>query len=128
MGRCWQRSGAAFGFNMDFAPSLDIWSNPDNTVIGDRAFGNDWEWTAFFGMSAVEGMEKQGDRDPRGEALPRPRGHGGGLPHGAPRGGPRPWRICGRASWCPSTWFSPASSGESRLWSRLPPSWWPTSS
>ena len=51
---------AAFGFNMDFAPSLDIWSNPDNTVIGDRAFGNDWEWTAFFGMSAVEGMEKQG--------------------------------------------------------------------
>lgn len=24
---------AAFGFNMDFAPSLDIWSNPDNTVI-----------------------------------------------------------------------------------------------
>lgn len=32
---------AAFGFNMDFAPSLDIWSNPDNTVIGDRAFGTD---------------------------------------------------------------------------------------
>ena len=51
---------AAFGFNMDFAPSLDIWSNPDNTVIGDRAFGNDWEWTAFFGMSAVESMEEQG--------------------------------------------------------------------
>ena len=32
---------AAFGFNMDFAPSLDIWSNPENTVIGDRAFGTD---------------------------------------------------------------------------------------
>ena len=64
---------AAFGFNMDFAPSLDIWSNPDNTVIGDRAFGNDWEWTAFFGMSAVEGMEKQGTVIPVVKHFP---GHG----------------------------------------------------
>lgn len=119
---------AAFGFNMDFAPSLDIWSNPDNTVIGDRAFGNDWEWTAFFGMSAVEGMEKQGDRDPRGEALPRATGTRRWTPTRRSPWWTRPWRICGRASWCPSTWFSPASSGESRLWSRLLPSWWPTSS
>ena len=29
---------AAFGFNMDFAPVLDVWSNPNNTVIGKRAF------------------------------------------------------------------------------------------
>ena len=64
---------AAFGFNMDFAPSLDIWSNPDNTVIGDRAFGNDWEWTAFFGISAVEGMEKQGTVIPVVKHFP---GHG----------------------------------------------------
>lgn len=28
----------AFGFNVNFAPCLDIWSNPENTVIGDRAF------------------------------------------------------------------------------------------
>ena len=64
---------AAFGFNMDFAPSLDIWSNPDNTVIGDRAFGNDWEWTAFFGMSAVESMEEQGGVIPVVKHFP---GHG----------------------------------------------------
>ena len=32
---------AAFGLNMDFAPVMDIWSNPDNTVIGQRAFGSD---------------------------------------------------------------------------------------
>lgn len=64
---------AAFGFNMDFAPSLDIWSNPDNTVIGDRAFGNDWEWTAFFGMSAVEAMEEQGGVIPVVKHFP---GHG----------------------------------------------------
>ena len=64
---------AAFGFNMDFAPSLDIWSNPDNTVIGDRAFGNDWEWTAFFGMAAVESMEEQGGVIPVVKHFP---GHG----------------------------------------------------
>lgn len=28
-----------FGINMDFAPTVDIWSNPKNTVIGKRAFG-----------------------------------------------------------------------------------------
>ena len=32
---------AAFGFNMDFAPVMDVWSNPDNTVIGDRAYSGD---------------------------------------------------------------------------------------
>ena len=32
---------AAFGFNMDFAPVMDVWSNPDNTVIGDRAYSSD---------------------------------------------------------------------------------------
>jgi len=30
---------AALGFNLNFAPVLDIWTNPDNQVIGDRAFG-----------------------------------------------------------------------------------------
>ena len=29
---------AAFGLNLDFAPVLDVWSNPGNTVIGQRAF------------------------------------------------------------------------------------------
>lgn len=31
---------AAFGFSMDFAPVMDIWSNRQNTVIGKRAFGS----------------------------------------------------------------------------------------
>ena len=30
-----------FGINLDFAPSVDIFSNPENTVIGNRAFGSD---------------------------------------------------------------------------------------
>lgn len=29
----------AFGINMDFAPVMDIWSSPTNSVIGRRAFG-----------------------------------------------------------------------------------------
>ncbi len=29
------------GFNMNFAPVADVWSNPDNKVIGKRSFGND---------------------------------------------------------------------------------------
>ena len=64
---------AAFGFNMDFAPSLDIWSNPDNTVIGDRAFGGDWEWVTDFGFRAVEAMAERGDVIPVVKHFP---GHG----------------------------------------------------
>lgn len=33
----------AYGFNINFAPVLDINSNPNNPVIGDRSFGNDDE-------------------------------------------------------------------------------------
>ena len=32
---------AALGFNLNFAPVLDVFTNPENTVIGDRAFGSD---------------------------------------------------------------------------------------
>ncbi|MEO1271045.1 MAG: beta-N-acetylhexosaminidase [Myxococcota bacterium] len=31
----------ALGFNLNFAPVLDLFTNPDNTVIGDRALGRD---------------------------------------------------------------------------------------
>ena len=30
-----------YGFNTDFAPVLDVFTNPENTVIGDRAFGTE---------------------------------------------------------------------------------------
>jgi beta-N-acetylhexosaminidase len=32
---------AALGFNLNFAPVLDVLTNPANAVIGDRAFGSD---------------------------------------------------------------------------------------
>jgi len=45
-----------FGIGMDFAPVLDIWSNPQNTVIGDRAFGKDAETVISAGMETARGL------------------------------------------------------------------------
>ena len=51
---------AAFGFHLDFAPSLDVWSNPENTVIGKRAFSSDWEEVRRSGLACVQGMADAG--------------------------------------------------------------------
>lgn len=45
-------------FNMDFAPVLDIYSNPKNTVIGDRAFGSDEKIVSSMGISTMKGIEE----------------------------------------------------------------------
>lgn len=47
----------ALGFNVDFAPVADIWSNPLNTVIGDRAFASTADGVAPFVRQAVRGLE-----------------------------------------------------------------------
>lgn len=64
---------AAFGLNMDFAPSLDIWSNPENTVIGDRAFNDDWEEVSMSGFFAVQALRASGNVIPVVKHFP---GHG----------------------------------------------------
>ncbi|OUN06418.1 beta-N-acetylhexosaminidase, partial [Flavonifractor sp. An9] len=51
---------AAFGFNLDFSTCLDIWSNPDNTVIGDRAYGSDPDTVTRVGLAVNEGLEQGG--------------------------------------------------------------------
>ena len=51
---------AAFGFHLDFAPSLDVWSNQDNTVIGKRAFSSDWEEVLRSGLLCAQGMADAG--------------------------------------------------------------------
>ena len=51
---------AAFGLNLDFAPVLDVWSNPGNTVIGQRAFSADARTVAGGGPAAARGMMDQG--------------------------------------------------------------------
>lgn len=50
----------AFGFNMDFAPVLDINSNPKNPVIGDRAFGADERVVSNLGVQTMKGIEASG--------------------------------------------------------------------
>ena len=43
------------GINLNFAPVLDINSNPDNPVIGDRAFGSDPQTVSRMGMAFMRG-------------------------------------------------------------------------
>lgn len=48
------------GFNTDFAPVADVWSNPDNKVIGDRAYSDDYNEAAKLVASAVRGFRDSG--------------------------------------------------------------------
>jgi len=50
----------AFGFNMNFAPVLDINSNPLNPVIGDRAFGDNPQLVTKLGLQTLWGMLSRG--------------------------------------------------------------------
>ncbi len=49
-----------FGFNLDFAPVADVDSNPDNTVIGSRAFSSDPNTAAEYVAAAVNGFNDAG--------------------------------------------------------------------
>lgn len=51
---------AALGFNLDFAPVADTWSNPENTVIGQRAYSDDFNETADLVAAAVKGFKEGG--------------------------------------------------------------------
>lgn len=47
----------AVGVNMNMAPVLDVNSNPDNPVIGDRAFGATPEVVCELGMATAAGLQ-----------------------------------------------------------------------
>lgn len=49
-----------YGFNMDFAPDADVNTNPDNPVIGTRAFSSDAKIAAKMAGAMAEGLRKQG--------------------------------------------------------------------
>lgn len=49
-----------YGFNMDFAPVADVNTNPDNPVIGDRAFSSDAETAAQMVAEAAQGLREHG--------------------------------------------------------------------
>lgn len=48
------------GLNLDFAPVLDVNSNPDNPVIGDRAFGTEPDVVTRIGIQAMKGLQTAG--------------------------------------------------------------------
>lgn len=47
---------ASAGIDLDFAPVLDVHSNPHNTVIGDRAFGTDPERVTRMALAVHRGL------------------------------------------------------------------------
>ena len=48
------------GININFAPSLDINNNPNNPVIGIRAFGEDAATVTNYGLAAIRGIQAAG--------------------------------------------------------------------
>ena len=50
----------AAGFTWNLAPVLDIHTNPDNPIIGDRAFSHDPHCVARMGLAAFRGFEEAG--------------------------------------------------------------------
>lgn len=44
------------GFNVDYAPILDVNTNPNNPVIGDRSFSSDPKVVAEFGVEYINGL------------------------------------------------------------------------
>ena len=51
---------SVFGFNMDFAPDCDVFSNPKNTVIGHRSFSDDPNIVADMSIALSEGIKQSG--------------------------------------------------------------------
>ena len=47
-----------YGFNWDFAPVTDVNTNPENIVIGDRAFGSDPYLVAEMAGAYLDGLHK----------------------------------------------------------------------
>lgn len=60
VGRCHGRELSAVGFNLDFAPVLDVHTNDSNPIIGDRAFGTTPEQVVHFALPYLQGLSEGG--------------------------------------------------------------------
>ena len=54
------REISAIGINMNFAPTVDLFTKRDSTLIGPRAFGDDPVQTAILGAAFAKGLERSG--------------------------------------------------------------------
>ncbi len=50
----------AVGITLDYAPVLDIHTNPKNPIIGDRALAEDAEMVALLGAAVIRGLQDNG--------------------------------------------------------------------
>src|SRR5918996_1322629 len=50
----------AVGVTLDYAPVLDIHTNPKNPVIGDRALADDAQLVARLGVAIIKGLQENG--------------------------------------------------------------------
>ncbi|HJY83400.1 MAG TPA: beta-N-acetylhexosaminidase [Candidatus Binatia bacterium] len=66
---------SSVGIDIDFAPVLDVLTNPRNTVIGDRAFSADPQVVGLLGCALMRGL-REGGVIPCGKHFP---GHGATL-------------------------------------------------
>lgn len=48
------------GINWDYAPVMDVNTNPNNPIIGDRAFSNDEKKVGEFGVQYIKGLQNNG--------------------------------------------------------------------
>lgn len=60
LGRLIGRELRAVGFDMNYAPVLDIDTNPDNPVIAARSFGRDPELVSELGLALAAGLQEAG--------------------------------------------------------------------
>lgn len=60
VGRLLAHELRALGFDFDFAPVLDVDTNPANPVIGDRAFAATADAVARMGLAVARGLEAGG--------------------------------------------------------------------
>lgn len=54
------RELAVLGINMNFAPTVDLYTNRDSTLIGPRSFGINPVNTGIFGLAFMRGQEAVG--------------------------------------------------------------------
>lgn len=60
IGRVMAEEMRAIGINVDLAPDADVYSNPYNTVIGQRSFSSDPEVVSKMSFAVANGLEKNG--------------------------------------------------------------------
>ena len=60
IGRVLAEELRTIGFNVDMAPDADVFSNPDNTVIGRRSFSSDPNVVAKMSQAVADGLEENG--------------------------------------------------------------------